>query len=78
MLRVGVCLRLAAATCATVGYSASCSEEQAQAVEAKESHSLRAFSPKEFRSFPISRIERIAPNTKLIELALPSPQHEMV
>jgi cytochrome-b5 reductase len=38
---------------------------------------LKAFSPTEFRAFPIGRIEMISPNTKLFELALPSPEYEM-
>lgn len=37
-----------------------------------------AFSPKEFRAFPVRKIQSISPNTKVIELALPTPEHEMV
>lgn len=41
------------------------------------SSDLKAFSPKEFRAFPIRRVETISPNTKRFELALPSKDHEM-
>lgn len=34
-------------------------------------------NPKEFVPFPIQAIEQISPNTKRIEIALPSKDHEM-
>jgi cytochrome-b5 reductase len=37
---------------------------------------LKAFSPDEFRKFPVTRITTLSHNTKAIECALPSPAHE--
>ena len=44
---------------------------------ATESSSLVAFSPKEFRSFKINRITSVSPNTKVFDVLLPTPKHEM-
>jgi len=38
---------------------------------------LVAFSPKEFRKFPITKVEDVSHNTKLFVCALPSKDHEM-
>ena len=38
----------------------------------------QAFSPKEFRSFPIRKVTTLSYNTKAFEVALPSPEHHMV
>ena len=37
---------------------------------------LKAFSPSEFRSFPVTKITTLSHNTKAFECALPSPAHE--
>lgn len=42
-----------------------------------EEKNLKAFSPKDFQSYPIRKVTQLSPNTKAIELALPSAQHEM-
>ena len=36
----------------------------------------QSFSPKEFRSFPITKITQLSHDTKAYEIALPSPSHE--
>jgi cytochrome-b5 reductase len=36
---------------------------------------LQAFSPKEFKTFPIKNIKQLSHNTKLYEIQLPSDQH---
>jgi len=51
----------------------SCNEKSAHCNE-----ELKAFSPKEFRSFKIHKIRDLTHNTKAFEVDLPSPQHEMV
>ena len=38
---------------------------------------LKAFSAKEFQGFPIRKVTQLSPNTKSIELALPTTEHEM-
>jgi hypothetical protein len=38
----------------------------------------QAFSPKEFRSFPIRKVTTLSHNTKAVEVALPSSDHHMV
>ncbi len=37
-----------------------------------------AFSPTEFRSFPIKKITSISHDTKVFDIALPTPDSEMV
>ena len=37
---------------------------------------LKAFSPAEFRSFPVTKITTLSHNTKAFEVALPSSEHE--
>lgn len=37
-----------------------------------------AFSSKEFRSFPIRKVTTLSHNTKSFEVALPTPEHQMV
>eukprot|EP01031_Cornospumella_fuschlensis_P040973 gene40973-49980_t len=83
MLKLGRYLQVAAISSVISSFSASCASPGQQtnnnvgSAGESDSKSLKAFSPNEFRSFPISRVERVSPNTKLIELALPSPDHEM-
>jgi cytochrome-b5 reductase len=60
---------LSVAAFSSVNYSvSSCSTE---------GNSLAAFSPKEFKPFPITKVVDISPNTKKITCALPSKDHEM-
>ncbi len=37
-----------------------------------------AFSSNEFRSFPIRKVTTLSHNTKSFEVALPTPEHQMV
>lgn len=39
-------------------------------------HDLKAFSPKEFRSYPVSKITALSHNVKAYEIALPTKEHE--
>jgi hypothetical protein len=38
---------------------------------------IAAFSPKEFRAFPVKRITNISHNTKAYEIEFPSAEHVM-
>jgi cytochrome-b5 reductase len=53
------------------------SAQQKSFCNASDSAGLIAFSPKEFRSFKISKITTISPNTKTFEILLPTANHEM-
>ncbi|CAM9677410.1 unnamed protein product [Discosporangium mesarthrocarpum] len=52
--------------------AAFCGTSAAMAEESK-----KAFSPKEFREFPIQEIESLTHNVRRFRMGLPSPEHEM-
>ena len=73
-------LRLAPITAALVGagvFSSHRSSDLKSHCADSTPEDLSAFSPKEFRSFKITKVDKISPNTKAFQVALPSNEHLM-